>query len=205
MKRKLKAIEAILILAVFMIDIYLLNLNINVRSYVSSGEIRKNPNNMVMAEQLNENINQEVFVQSEKIVEPVVYDGLTLEELSERLNKSLSSTLEGKGNLIASYSLEMNVDPYMAEAIILLETGCKWECSRLVKECNNVGGQKGSGCGSYSYFNSLDEGIIAFIDNLAKNYIDKGLTTPEEMNSKYAASTTWAEKVNKYIESIKAQ
>lgn len=205
MKRKLKAIEAILILAIFMIDIYLLNLNINVRSYVSSEEIRKNPNNMVMAEQLNENINQELITESEEIVDPVVYDGLTLEELSEKLNRSLSSTMEGKGNLIASYSLEMNVDPYMAEAIILLETGCKWECSRLVKECNNVGGQKGSGCGSYSYFNSLDEGITAFIDNLAKNYIDKGLTTPEEMNSKYAASTTWAEKVNKYIESIKAQ
>ena len=93
----------------------------------------------------------------------------------------------------------------MATAIMLHETGCKWNCSRLVRECNNVGGQKGSGCGSYSYFNSLDEGIKAFIDNLERNYISYGLTTPEQINPKYAEDRTWYKKVNKYIEEIKAQ
>ena len=93
----------------------------------------------------------------------------------------------------------------MATAIILHETGCKWGCSRLVRECNNVGGQKGKGCGSYSYFNSLDEGIKAFIDNLERNYISHGLTTPEKINPKYAEDPNWAKNVNKYIENIKAQ
>ena len=40
--------------------------------------------------------------------------------------------------------------------------------------------------------------------NIKHNYYDHGLTTAEKMNSKYAASTTWAEKVNKYIEKIRA-
>ena len=99
----------------------------------------------------------------------------------------------------------MGVDPYMATAIILHETGCTWGCSYLVNACNNVGGQKGSGCGAYAYFNSLDEGIMAFINNLSRNYIDYGLTTPELINPKYAEDPNWAKNVNKYIEQIKAQ
>ena len=138
-------------------------------------------------------------------VPKIVYDGLTLEELAAKLDKSLNSTLSGKGMLIASYTLEKGVDPYMAVAIILQETGCKWNCSYLVKSCNNVGGQKGSGCGSYSYFNSIDEGIMAFIDNLHNNYIAYGLTTPELINSKYAEDNSWSLYVNRYIEEIKAQ
>lgn len=151
---------------------------------------------------------EEEISTSEEEIEPekeIVYDGLTLDELSEKINRSLNSTISGKGYLIASYSLEMGVDPYMATAIILHETGCKWDCSYLVKSCNNVGGQKGSGCGSYSYFESLDSGIIAFINNLSKNYINYGLVTPEQINTKYASDTNWATNVNKYIEIIKAQ
>lgn len=139
--------------------------------------------------------------------EQVVYQDMTMNELAEKLNSSLNSTISGQGYLIASYSLEKGVDPYLAVAIMLHETGCKWECSTLVKSCYNVGGQKGSpscGNGSYRRFSSLEEGIKGFIDNLAKNYYAYGLTTPEQMNRKYAGSTTWASKVNAYIEQIKA-
>ena len=134
-----------------------------------------------------------------------VYDGLTLDELSEKINRSLSSNISGKGYLIASHCLEKGVDPYMATAIILQETGCKWGCSYLVNACNNVGGQKGSGCGDYNSFNTLDEGIMAFIDNLERNSISYGLTTPETINPKYAEDPNWSVNVNKYIEAIKAQ
>ena len=133
----------------------------------------------------------------------IVYAGLTLEELTNKINKSLNSTIFGKGELIATYSLEKNVDPYMATAIILQETGCKWNCSRLVNECNNVGGQKGVGCGSYKSYDTLDNGIKGFIDNLSNNYVAYGLTTPEQINPKYAEATDWAYYVNKYIEEIK--
>ncbi len=135
--------------------------------------------------------------------EKIVYKGMTITELSAKLNRSLKSDLSGKGNLIATYSLSKGVDPYVATAIMLHETGCEWGCSSLVKKCNNVGGQKGSGCGSYASFSSLNIGIKKFIDNLAKNYYAKGLNTPEKMNAKYAESRTWSSKVNSYINKIK--
>ena len=91
---------------------------------------------------------------------------------------------------------------------MLLETGCNWSCSSLMRKCNNVGGQKGSpSCdgGSYRAYSSLDEGIKGFIDNIADNYYAYGLTTPEAMNKKYAESNMWAIKVNNYISSVKAK
>ena len=129
----------------------------------------------------------------------IVYDGMTMSELTEKLNRSLKSTIAGKGDIFASYSLERGVDPYLAVSIMLLETGCNWSCSSLMRRCNNVGGQKGSpSCdgGSYKSYPSLDEGIKGFIDNIADNYYAYGLTTPEAMNKKYAASDMWAIKVN---------
>lgn len=137
----------------------------------------------------------------------IVYDGLTMDELVAKLDKNLKSTLAGKGRLFAEYSLEIGLDPYLAVSIVLLETGCNWECSALVKQCNNVGGIKGSpGCwgGSYQKYSSLDTGIKSFMDLLYNNYYAKGLKTPEQINPKYAESKTWAQKVNKYIEQVKA-
>lgn len=137
----------------------------------------------------------------------IVYDGLTMDELSEKLEKNLKSTLDGTGRLFAEYSIELGLDPYLAVSIVLLETGCNWECSQLVKQCNNVGGIKGSpGCwgGSYKSYPSLEVGIKSFMDLLYNNYYKKGLKTPEQINPKYAESKTWAQKVNKYIEKIKA-
>lgn len=150
---------------------------------------------------VSENIEQQK--QSE-----IVYDGLTLEELTAKLNRVLKSTLSGTGNSFATYSLESGVDPYIAVAIVLEETGCNsGTCSRLVRECNNVGGMKGTNtCGKSAYagFSSLDEGIKQFISNLSRNYFASGLTTPELINTKYASSKTWATKVNRYIEKIRA-
>ena len=137
-------------------------------------------------------------------VKEVVYDGLTMEELSAKLDRSLNSTLSGYGSTFASYAVELGMDPYLAVAIVLHETGCKWGCSGLVQSCNNIGGQKGSGCNGYQYFQTLEEGIKGYMDNLYYNYYSQGLTTPELMNSKYAQSTTWAERVNNYIYQIKA-
>ncbi len=139
-------------------------------------------------------------------VEVIVFDGLTESELIEQINKSLNSTLEGKADMIVPYALELGVDPYLATAIILHETGCKWNCSTLLKQCNNVGGVKGSpSCngGSYRYYDTLQDGINHFLRNLYNGYINIGLTTPELIGPKYAASTTWPAQVNAYIEDIK--
>lgn len=143
------------------------------------------------------------YVEIEEIVEEIVYDGMTLSELSTKLNRSLKNEVSGKGELIATYSLEKNVDPYIVTAIILHETGCNGKCSNLVKSCNNVGGIKGSGCGKYKSYDTIDNGIKALINNLYKNYFSKGLKTPEQINTKYAESKTWKNKINDYVNKIK--
>ena len=133
---------------------------------------------------------------------------LSYDELVAKLNRSLNSTLAGKGDSFAKYATELGIDPYLAVAIVLHETGCKWNCSTLLKQCNNVGGMKGSpGCngGSYKAFSSLDEGIKAFMNNLYKNYYAYGLTTPETIGPKYAASKTWATQVRAYMREIEAK
>lgn len=143
-----------------------------------------------------------------EVVPTIVYDGMSMEELSAKLNRSLKSTLSGYGEKFAQLSIDYGVDPYVAIAIVLLETGCySGKCSTLTSQCNNVGGMKGSpGCGggAYKRFATLDEGIEAFIKNLSKNYYRKGLTTVEQIGKKYAESNTWSTKVNNYILKIKA-
>ena len=137
----------------------------------------------------------------------IVYDGLTLDELADKLNRSLNSDLSGYGYQFASKSIELGLDPYLALAIVLHETGCSWECSGLVKACYNVGGQKGDpGCGNSSYqaFGSMEEGINAYLENLYYNYVAQGLTTPEAINTRYASSQAWSQKIYYYIDKIRA-
>ncbi len=140
------------------------------------------------------------------LVEEKVYDGLTLTELTNKLNKSLSSNLTNKGYLFANYTKETGLDPYLAVAIVLEETGCRYSCSNLVQTCNNVGGIKGNGnCNGYQGYATLDEGIKSYLDLLYNNYYSKGLTTPENINPFYAESTAWASKINNYIDYVKSK
>lgn len=137
----------------------------------------------------------------------VVYDGMTLEQLAKKLDKNLKSTLKGYGMVFAKSSIKYGVDPYLAVAIVLHETGCaSGSCSSLVRNCNNVGGMKGKNtCGgsSYAKFSSLNTGIDAFFRNLSNNYYKKGLKTPESIGKKYAESSTWATRIRYYMKKIK--
>lgn len=152
---------------------------------------------------------KEESVEEPVIEDSIVYDGLTLKELSDKINRSLNSTLSGKGEIFATRSIELGLDPYLAVAIVLHETGCLWECSTLVKSCNNVGGQKigDYNCAGTSYggFYSLDDGINKYLNNLYNNYYALGLTTAETIGPKYAASSSWASKINYYIQYIKSR
>lgn len=136
-----------------------------------------------------------------------VYEGMTLEELSAKLERSLGGVLSGKGSLIASKCVELGIDPYIVTAIMLHETGCRSNCSNLVKYCNNVGGQKGSpscGNGSYKAYATLDDGIVSHIQNLYNNYFSKGRTTVETIAPKYAEGSSWPGKINWYVNLIRA-
>lgn len=132
----------------------------------------------------------------------IVYEGFTLNELGDKLNRALNSDLAGYGYFIAELSLEKNVDPIVATSIILHETGCKWKCSYLARNNYNVGGMRGRN--GYMKFNSMEDGIRAFIGNLQKNYYEKGLNTPELINRKYAENPNWYVSINKYVKLIKA-
>lgn len=148
-----------------------------------------------------------VSANEEVIEEPeIVFDGLTMEELSSKLERNLNSDISGYGEVFATKSIELGIDPYLAVSIMLHETGCKWNCSSLMRKCNNVGGMKGSpGCngGPYKRFNTLDEGIDAFLNNLYNNYYAKGYTTPEQIGARYAEDPAWPSKINKYINEIR--
>ena len=134
-----------------------------------------------------------------------VYDGLTMEELADKLNRSLAAEISGKGYTIASKCIELGVDPYVATAIILHETGCgQGSCSHIARECYNFGGQKGSGCGAYQRFSSIDDGLNGMISNLYRNFYARGLTTVETIGPRYAESGTWVSKINGYVARIRA-
>lgn len=154
-----------------------------------------------------ESNNDLLVLNEEEIVEPeIVFDGLTMEELSSKIERNLNSDISGYGEVFATKSIELGLDPYLAVAIMLHETGCKWNCSQLMRECHNVGGMKGNpGCNGSSYkrFNTLDEGIDMFLNNLYYNYYAKGYTTPEQIGARYAADPAWSSKINKYINEIR--
>lgn len=149
------------------------------------------------------NVEQDLVEEEQEELPVIVYDNLTMEELSNKLDRSLKNELSGYGSFIANKAIDLGVDPYLATAIMLHETGCTWKCSNLVKSCNNVGGMKGYGCGGYGYFNTLEEGIERFINNIYNNYYLYGLNTSYLMGSKYAEDPEWSIKVDRHIEKIK--
>ena len=181
---------------------------VDIKSMAASSNMYVKDKNNDNKELVFEAIEMEVAPVSVDIpAKQVVYDNLTIDELAAKIDRNLGDGyIAGKGTLVASYCLEKGVDPYVATAIMLHETGCRSRCSSLVRQCNNVGGQKGSpGCGggSYKSFPTLDEGIKGFIDNLYKNYYSRGLTTVEKIAPKYAEGSTWPTKINWYVNIIK--
>jgi hypothetical protein len=133
-----------------------------------------------------------------------VYEGMTLEEIANQLEKTLRNDLSGHGYFIAQKSIEYGVDPFIATAIMMHETGCgQNQCSSLARNCYNFGGQKGPGCGAYRRYYSIDEGLEGMIANLYRNYYAYGLTTVEQIGPKYAESDTWVSKINWYVNKIK--
>lgn len=154
----------------------------------------------IMQEAPKEEVKEEPkqVVQEQKQTEQVT----SIDSIAAQLNKMLKSNLTNTGILFAKYSNQYGVDPYLATAIALHETGCNWSCSAAVKNKNNVGGMMSGG--SLIYFNTLESGIESFIKNIKTNYYDHGLNTPELMNKKYAANPNWHVKINNYINKLKA-
>ena len=181
--------------------------NRNVETKIENTTVEKAESS---AEESVEEVSMEQVPQAEYIPPRVeVYEGMTMEELAEKLNRSLGNGyISGKGELIASKCIELGVDPYVAVAIMLHETGCNsGSCSKLTTSCNNVGGQKGGptcGNGSYKYYATIDEGIVGHIENLYKRYYSVGLNTVEAIGPRYAESNTWVSKINYFVNLIRS-
>ena len=223
--RKTKIISYLLIIvAVLMVSVGLrLQEKVSIKSNDDLTFYEVNTNNITASENvLSKNDMLQYRVDNSSITESVmetapasvlvpprieVFDGLTMEELAAKLDKNLGNDImAGKGYFIASNCIEKGVNPYIATAIILHETGCGTKCSNLARYCYNVSGQKGRpGCngGSFKKFDSLDEGIMGLINNLYKNYYSVGLDTVEKIAPKYAEGNTWAGKINYFVNKIK--
>ena len=95
-------------------------------------------------------------------------------------------TMDEVSCLIKKKADEYGIDYKLAIAISKHETGNY--TSYAFTSLNNVGGMMywdGNKMSLKSY-NSLENGIIAFISNLKNNYIDLGLDTIEKIQVKYA-------------------
>ena len=102
------------------------------------------------------------------------------------ITKEYECILDETSCLIKKYADEYGIDYKLAIAISKHETGNY--TSYAFKSLNNVGGMMywdGNKMSLKSY-NSLENGIIAFISNLKNNYIDLGLDTIEKIQVKYA-------------------
>lgn len=138
-----------------------------------------------------------------------VFDGLTIEELIDRLNRNLGNDiLAGYGEFIANEALSRGVDPYLVVAIISQESGCAGSngCSNLASVCYNFGGIKGNpGCNgkSFKQFDSIEDGLVGLIDLLDRVYFSKGLTTPDQIGPIYCEGDEWAGHINWFINKIK--
>lgn len=208
--RSLSTIGLSLILAAMLIlnGYDILNINISDSVAISTDkEIKESSNDDVTVSNIMNmalNSSEEREIAEAVSLRLEVFDGLTMDELSAKLNKSLgNAVLADKGNLIASYCLSKGVDPYLATAIMIHETGRG--TSTMARQCYNVAGQKGSpSCmGSYRGYATIDDGIRGAIDNLYNNYYARGLNTPETIGPKYAESGTWVSMINGYINSIR--
>ena len=104
-------------------------------------------------------------------------------------------------DMIRTACAEYGIDSDIPLAIARLETG--HFTSEAFNECNNVGGMSIDEIPIT--YGSLEEGIAAFVENLADNYFGKGLDTPEEIGRKYCPGNAenWAEVVRTLIQEEK--
>ena len=120
------------------------------------------------------------------------------------MNNSLGGSLKNTGDIFASVGAKYGIDPALLAAIAVHETGNG--TSNAVKNKNNVGGMMGKN--GLMTFSSIEEGIDKMASNLKRNYIDKGLTSIEAIQKKYAPvgaandptnlNSNWVNGVKKY-------
>lgn len=107
-----------------------------------------------------------------------------LESLEKIEELSNDCTLDEVSCKIKKVAQDYGVDWRLAVAISMHET---WDyTSYIFKHQNNVGGMWNGMKGEFYSYDTLDNGIDAYISNLKTNYYDEGRTTIETIQPKYA-------------------
>lgn len=144
-----------------------------------------------------------IFIQSDLIAKAQTKETNEVVELDQEEGKSLKSqknaeleslkkieklsnecTLDEISCKIKKAAQDYGIDWKLAVAISMHET---WDyTSYIFKHQNNVGGMWNGMKGEFYSYDTLDDGIDAYISNLKTNYYDEGRTTIETIQPKYA-------------------
>jgi|SRR6516165_3022878 hypothetical protein len=103
---------------------------------------------------------------------------------ADQLNTHLGGAFAGQGQAFIDAANRYGIDPVLLASISMFETGNG--TSHMVQTKNNPAGIWDSKAGAYRTFSSLDDGLDFTARNLKTNYINQGLTTPEQIGPKYA-------------------
>lgn len=138
----------------------------------------------------NENVLAATIVASDARVE-------TVRQFMERYN----SPLEPYANHIVATADKYNLDHRLIPAIAMQESGL---CKKNRQESFNCWGFGVYGK-KYHHFDNYKQAIEAVTKTLAEKYVGRGLTTPEEIMTKYTPSSngSWANSVNHFMAQMK--
>ena len=120
----------------------------------------------------------------------------------ERYLVDHASPMAGLGSYIVQTADHFNLDPYLVVAIAQQESNLG---KLMPPDCHNAWGWGIHSAGTLC-FDDWREGINTFISGLADKYLAYGLNTPEEIMTKYNATSpggAWAKGVNQFLEELK--
>lgn len=112
-----------------------------------------------------------------------------------------NSPMAGMGDYIVQTSDAFGLDPYLVVAIAQQESNLG---KLMPPNCHNAWGWGIHSAGTLC-FDSWNEGITTFIKGLSEKYLAYGLRTPEQIMTRYNATSpggAWAKGVNQFLEDL---
>lgn len=112
-----------------------------------------------------------------------------------------NSPMSGMGDYIVKVSDTFGLDPYLVVAIAQQESNLG---KLMPPDCHNAWGWGIHSAGTLC-FDNWNEGINTFVSGLSEKYLAYGLKTPEEIMTKYNATSpggAWAKGVNQFLEEL---
>ena len=115
--------------------------------------------------------------------------------------KHYKSPMAGLGDYIVKTADHFNLDPYLIVAIAQQESNLG---KLMPPSCHNAWGWGIHSAGTLC-FDSWQEGINTFTMGLASKYLSYGLSTPDEIMTKYNPTSpggAWAKGVNQFLDEL---